>query len=266
MSSSSDNIALTPHPATRPTRLLCAGATDTGLVRAHNEDHFGLFPEIGLFVVADGLGGCCAGEVAAHMAIDLVYEGFVEPDPAWIDSDVGPQSTGRAQLVAAIKRAHHHIHEAAEQTPGWKGMGTTIAAALALNGRMALAHVGDSRIYRLRGRRLELLTEDHSLFNCLVHAGLADPDHPEDFEQHNIITRALGVKPDVQVDARWVDVAVGDTFLLCSDGLTGHVKVSDLAEILRAHLDLEYAVERLIARANELGGPDNVTAVLVRAG
>ncbi len=143
-------------------------------------------------------------------------------------------------------------------------MGTTIAAVLACGDRAALAHVGDSRIYRLRGRRLDLLSEDHSLFNEFVRAGLADPEHPEEFEQRNVITRAVGVDPAVEVDARLVEVAPGDTFLLCTDGLSGVLEHRELTSILLAHPNLDEAVERLITRANEHGGPDNITALLVR--
>ncbi len=266
MLSSSGAAAPTPRPHAHSTRLTCAGATDPGLVREYNEDHFGLFPELGLFMVADGMGGAAAGEVAAKMAVNLVHDAFADPDVTWPTGDEVPRTTGPELLATVLRRANHCIHQAAAQTPATRGMGTTIAALLAGEARVAVAHVGDSRVYRFREGRLEALTEDHSLLNDLVRAGLADPDHPEDFEHHNIITRALGVNPFVEADARWVDVAIGDTFLLCSDGLTGPVKPSELTEILRVHPDLEDAVGRLIARANDLGGPDNVTAVLVRVG
>jgi protein phosphatase len=127
-----------------------------------------------------------------------------------------------------------------------------------------LAIANNSRIYRLRGRRLDLLSEDHSLFNEFVRAGLADPERPEDFEQRNVITRAVGVEPTVEVDARLVEVAPGDTLLLCTDGLSGVLEHRELASILLAHTNLDEAVEHLIARANDHGGPDNITALLVR--
>jgi protein phosphatase len=234
------------------------------MARSHNEDRFGMFPEVGLFLVADGMGGAAAGEVAAAMAVNLVCEAFADPDVTWPNTDLAPRSTGRALLVAAIQRANHCIHGASQQKREWGGMGTTIAAVLVCGARMALAHVGDSRVHRLRGGRLETLTEDHSLYNELVRRGIAVPDRPEEFEHRNIITRSLGVDPTVEVDARWVEVMPGDTFLICSDGLTGVVPPNELATTLLTHPDLDAAVEHLILRANELGGPDNITAVLVR--
>jgi protein phosphatase len=247
-------------------RLLCTGATDVGRARKHNEDYFGLFPELGLFVVADGMGGAAAGEVAAKMAVDLVVEAFVDPDVTRPTTDTRLPTTEQALLVSAIERANRLIHGAAQSNPGWKGMGSTIAAALVCSERAALAHVGDSRVYRLRGRRLDLLTEDHSLLNEFVGMGLVDPEHPEEFEYRNVITRCLGAAPDVEVDARWVEVVPGDTFLLCSDGLTGVAKPAELQAILSGHPELDAAATRLVQRANELGGPDNITAVLVRVG
>ena len=148
--------------------------------------------------------------------------------------------------------------------PTWKGMGTTIAAELMCGQRAAVAHVGDSRVYRLRGRALDLLTEDHSLFNDCVRARVADPEHPEDFALRHVMTRALGTQPAVEVERRLVDVAPGDTLLHCSDGLHGVVPHRELCGILLEHERLDEAVHRLVARANDRGGPDNVTCVLVR--
>lgn len=253
-----------PHGQTRAHRLSWAGATDQGRERKANEDRFGVFPEVGLAVVADGMGGAAAGDVAAQMAVELVGEALVDPDVTWPSGMARPVAMGLPRLVAAIERANHCIHGAALRTPAWRGMGTTIVAALASGDRIALAHVGDSRIYRLRGRRLELMTEDHSLFNVCVRAGLADPDHPEQFARRNMITRALGIEPVVEVEARLVDVVPGDTLLLCSDGLTGPVAQCELATILLHHANLDEAADQLVARANELGGPDNITAVLIR--
>jgi serine/threonine protein phosphatase PrpC len=199
-------VAAPHHHHAHPYRILCAGMTDQGRQRQGNEDRLGIHAEVGLFVVADGMGGHSAGEVAAQMAVNLVREALVDTDVTWPSGMVQPAQMGLPRLVAAIERANHCIHGAAQQTPAWAGMGTTIVALLACGDRMALAHVGDSRIYRLRERRLELMTEDHSLFNLLVRMGRADPAHAEDFEQRNIITRALGVESNVEVDARMVDV------------------------------------------------------------
>jgi protein phosphatase len=166
--------------------------------------------------------------------------------------------------VGAIERANHLIHAASMRLGDYAGMGTTIAAALVVGSRLVLAHVGDSRIYRLRGGRLEALTEDHSLFNDFIRMGLADPDRPEDFGHRNVITRSLGPEPMVEVDAREIDLQAGDTYLLCSDGLHGPVPPNEIKGILGGP-DLHAAVRHLIERANARGGPDNVTAVVFRA-
>jgi protein phosphatase len=263
LSASISTVAASRHGA-HLGRLACAARTHTGSVREQNQDRFGVHPELGLFLVADGMGGAAAGEVAAQMAVELVSEALVDADAPWPTGMTKPAEEGLPQLVAAIQRANHCIHERALETPGWTGMGTTLAAVLAWGHRAALAHVGDSRILRLRGRRLDRLTEDHSLFNYLVREGLTDPNHPEAFPYRNIITRSLGCEAIVEVDGRWVDVAPGDTFLLCSDGLCGVVEQRELARVLLDHPDLDDAVEEMIDRANQYGGPDNITAVAVR--
>jgi serine/threonine protein phosphatase PrpC len=262
--SASASAVFAPHHHVQPSRLLCAAATDQGRVRQGNEDRFGILPEIGLFIVADGMGGHRAGDIAAQMAVQLVCEALVNTDVIWPESVAPPAARGLPELVAAVERANHYIHGAAMDNPAWRGMGTTIAAVLARGNRAALAHAGDSRIYRLREGRLDLMTDDHSLFNELVRLGLADPDHAETFEHRNVISRALGIAPTVEVEARLVEVAPGDTLLLCSDGLTGPVAHADLASILINHENVDEAVQQLVARANECGGPDNITAVVLR--
>ncbi len=253
-------LSIEPHPY----RLRYSAASDTGMVRRHNEDRFGALEEAALFLVADGMGGAAAGEIAAEMAVELVSEAFVDPAVPRPPGLAHPANAGLPRLVAAIERANRFVYGAAMRVPDWKGMGTTLAAALFAGSRAALAHVGDSRIYRLRGGRLESLTEDHSLFAELVRAGFLDPDDGDDFPNRNVITRAIGSEPTVAVEARLVDVAPNDTFLLCSDGLSGVVPHAEIAAVLREHGDLDEAVAMLVARANELGGPDNVTVVAVR--
>ena len=252
-----------PIPHAPAFRLACAGATDPGRVRPHNEDRFGVYPDAGLFIVADGLGGAAAGEVAARMAVDLVCESLIDPDVTW-PRGTTKSDTGLPLLVDAIQRANHCIHGAAQHKPAWRGMGTTVAALLACGRRAALAHVGDSRIYRLREEHLTQLTEDHSLFNDFVRLGRADPARPEAFHFHNVITRAVGTHERVEVDARLVEVAPSDTFLLATDGLSGALARDEIEGILVAHADLDEAAERLISAANHHGGPDNITVVLVR--
>jgi protein phosphatase len=212
------------------------------------------------------MGGAAAGEVAASMAVELVDQAFIDPEVTWPTGELGRAAVqGDLEfLVAAIARANHRIHGASAAQRALQGMGTTIAALLLRGSRAVLAHVGDSRIFRVRNRHLDLLTEDHTLFNAAVRAGFADPEHPERFERRNTLTRALGGGPTVEVDARYVELRSGDAFLLCSDGLTGVVRAPEIEEVLATTADLDVAAARLIDRANELGGPDNVTIVLVR--
>jgi PPM family protein phosphatase len=240
--------------------------TDQGRHREANEDRFGVLPEVGVFLVADGMGGAAAGEVAASMAIELVGEAFTDAEMTWPLGVQTPVANGLPMLVAAVQRANHCIHQAAQLEQAHRGMGTTIVALVVRGQRAALAHAGDSRIYRLRGCRLELLTEDHSLFNELVRLGYATPDDSEKFPNRNLITRALGPAPNVEVEGRLVEIELGDTFLLCSDGLCGVVDHKEIADILVGIADLDEAAQQLVTRANELGGPDNITAVLIRVG
>jgi protein phosphatase len=261
----SSSSAAAQH-CTDSSSLTYAARTDPGLVRETNEDRLGIFPDLGLYLVADGMGGAAAGEVAANMAVELVAAAFVDPDATWPTGTTVPGRFGRETLLAAIKGANSLIHGRAVREFACRGMGTTIAAMLACGSHMALAHVGDSRIHLLRDGSLTLLTEDHSLWNEAVRLGFADPDHPEEFAYDHIITRNLGSKPEVEVDARCLEVALADTFLLCSDGLTRVVKASEIKAILLGYHDLDAAAARLVQRANELGGPDNITALLVRVG
>jgi PPM family protein phosphatase len=233
--------------------------------RFENQDRFALYPDIGLAVVADGMGGEPAGDVAAQMAVQFVCEPFADDDVTWHLKGAPTKTDALAWLVAAIERANHCIHRAADQHPAWRGMGTTIAALLVHDGHAVVAHVGDSRVHRFRDRQLRALTEDHTVFNALVRHGLADPERRgEQAMSHHVLTRALGTHAAVEVETRLVDVVPGDVFLLSSDGLHGVVDHEELAEILTAHPHLDEAVEQLIARANHLGGPDNITAVAVR--
>jgi protein phosphatase len=269
MPSASSPVAViaAPDDRARSERLTCSGRTDPGSQRPGNQDRFGLLPDAGLVVVADGMGGANAGDVAARMAIELMSDAYADGEMTWpTGADALGTGDGLEYLVAAVERANRRIHRAAHQRRDWRGMGTTIAAVLALGSRAALVHVGDSRIYRLRGHQLDLCTEDHSLFNELVRLGLADPEHPEAFTHHNVLTRALGMKPTIEVDSRLLDTLPGDTFLVCSDGLWGVVDPGELAAILVEQPDLDEACARLVDRANDLGGPDNVTAVLLRIG
>jgi len=241
------------------------GNTHRGLVRPGNEDSFAVLHHLGLFVVADGMGGHAAGEVASRLTVDCVREAVEATRPS------GRERPGRAPnthlLVAGIQRAHGRIAEIARRDATKKGMGTTVAGLLVVEDRVLIAHVGDSRVYRLRGRQLVQLTEDHSLLNAFIQAGRWDPSKADAFPQPHVITRAVGVidpDEDFQVDSRLDAPLPGDVYLICSDGLTNMLDHTSLASILLKYPDVTQATTRLIEAANERGGTDNITAVLVR--
>jgi PPM family protein phosphatase len=241
------------------------GETDTGRVREANEDAFAVVEHLGLFMVADGMGGAAGGEIASRMVIEQV-ERAVQDREATLPADTlvsGPES-GPGQLVTGIRRANREIHQRSCEDPEMRGMGTTFAGLLLLSRGAVIAHVGDSRVYRLRDGQLVQMTRDHSLANHLVERGVLKTEAVSSFRLRNVITRAVGVRESVEVDARLVDVRRGDAFLLCSDGLHGELGDDEIAAILREPGHPAAAVGLLIDRANEKGGADNITAVLVR--
>jgi protein phosphatase len=168
------------------------------------------------------------------------------------------------RLITAIKLANLKIYEEAQGNIGKRGMGTTVVAAFAVEGGVYLSHVGDSRIYRIRDSKIEQLTEDHSLLNDYIKMKRLSAEEIANFPHKNVIVRALGMKENVKVDTRFEAPRAGDILVLCSDGLTGPVDDNDILTIVRSSSDLKGAVRRLIARANENGGPDNITAVVMR--
>lgn len=239
-------------------RAIAAGLTDVGRERTHNEDRFILLPEFHVYVVADGMGGHQSGEVASRMAASTIASYFRSEERA-------RDGTGE-RLVAAVTDANAKIFARADDSRAHRGMGTTVVAAAyaPLESTLYVAHAGDSRCYRVRGGAIQQLTRDHSL---LQDALLERPELTESdlaYLPRNVITRALGVAPTVDVDLAKVRVELGDVFLLCSDGLHGLVEDDELARILGEATVLTDACERLVARANENGGKDNITAVLIR--
>jgi PPM family protein phosphatase len=229
-----------------------AALSDVGRQRQGNEDSF--LERSPLFVVADGMGGARAGEVASRMAV----EQFDQVDGA----DKPPEQ----QLAEVAKGANSKIHKMAQEDSAYAGMGTTFTAALVTGREIAIGHVGDSRLYRFRDGELERLTHDHSLVEEFVRQGKLTPEEAEVHPQRSIITRALGPEPDVEVDTYTHSGRDGDVYLLNSDGLTGMINEEQVAEILREGGSLEDAAEKLIAAANENGGKDNITVVLFRLG
>ena len=224
--------------------------SDTGRQRRSNEDR--MFDSAPLFAVADGMGGARAGEVAAEIVVDRLAEGLAA------------QGSDEERLAAAVREANSRIHERASTEADRAGMGTTVTAAYVGDGGVAVAHVGDSRAYRLRDGRLERLTHDHSLVAELVRRGKLTEEEAEEHPQKSVITRALGAEAGVDVDTHTHPARDGDVFLLCSDGLTGMVGEERIAEILKEARSLRAAGQALIRAANEGGGRDNITVVLFR--
>jgi len=247
--------------------LVMTGRTDTGMVREHNEDCFLIMPENGFALLADGMGGHLAGEVASAMAVDQVAQHLMNSLPAGKSRkkkhDPSPDS---ALLTDAIKAANRAIHESSIHRPEQAGMGTTIVAVTFRNNHLTVAHVGDSRLYRYRDGQLSQVTEDHSMVQELLRRGLITPEEARTSANKNLVTRALGVDPVVEVDVREQPVEKGDLYLLCSDGLNDVLTDEEIAAVIAASDDLEAVTGNLVSEVNARGGPDNVSIVLVRTG
>jgi protein phosphatase len=224
--------------------------SDTGLQRRENEDS--AYASAPLFVVADGMGGAQAGEVASRLAIEAFERGLTE------------DGTAEERLVERVRDANRRIYELSRAESGREGMGTTLTAAYLDNGELAIAHVGDSRAYLFRGGELTRLTRDHSLVDELVRQGKLTEEQAAEHPQRSIITRALGPEADVEVDTFTYAVQSGDLLLLCSDGLTSMISEDAVAQVLGSTESLSDAAKALIAQANEAGGRDNITVVLFR--
>ncbi len=241
-----------------------------GLERNHNEDAFVLVPEQHVYVVADGMGGHRAGDVASSMAIEQLASFFKrlgESDQETVVSMPAPDThDGVRNLVSAISIANRKIFERSVKSRDHHGMGTTLVAVhfSPQESKAFVAHVGDSRCYRIRGKEVTQLTSDHSYYNEYI---LAMPDLSEEQRAElprNIITRALGMHDGVQVDVCVDDCEAGDVYLLCSDGLTGMIADEEIGEIVSSNGSLEAACQALIDLANNNGGEDNITVVLIR--
>lgn len=246
--------------------VTAAGLSDTGLARTHNEDCFGLDLDHSFFVVADGMGGHNHGEVASRLAVRAV-QAFVEQtadhDTTWpfvYDSRLQRHSN---RLKTGVRMAHDNVLRAIKQDSALLGMGTTVVSML-LKGRIAaVAHVGDSRAYRVRSGKLELLTQDHTWVNEQVVAGYLSEEQARSHPLKNVVTRALGGESEVVVDVREVEIEPGDVFLLCSDGLTTMLTDDEIRSHLVPSGSLDGMCRSLVEHANAKGGLDNITAVLI---
>lgn len=253
--------------------FVSAGLSDVGLQREHNEDSFRILSKHRLFIVADGMGGHRAGDIASRMATTEISTFFDATQPRAGETSEWPLelderlTTEQNRLVSAVKVANQRIFQASVQNQAMQGMGTTVVGALFTrdDSKIHIAHVGDSRAYRIRGGDIVQLTRDHSLLNdyLLVMPNLTDVQRSR--LPSNVITRALGMQDGVAVDLYFERVEAGDTYVLCSDGLNGMVSDEVIFKIVNdADDDIESAAKALISKANDNGGDDNITVVLVR--
>lgn len=244
------------------------GITDVGLKRTHNEDNFFRSDEIGLYLVADGMGGHAAGEVASGAAIESIAsfakrhaedEGLTWP--FGFDQRLTPEANA---LISGVRMANQTLFTMQHDRAELNGMGTTVATLRITNDQATIAHVGDSRVYRLRGETFELLTSDHSWVNEQLQKNIITAEEARNHRYKNVITRALGNRLDLEIDVRLETVEEGDLYLLCSDGLSGMVDDEQLrATLIASEGDLRALANKLIAMANEAGGHDNISAVVV---
>ncbi len=245
-----------------------AEITDTGRVREHNEDAIGSVPEIGLMVLADGMGGYNAGEVASGIAVQIVTELATVGANREERDDIDPHSGMMRQSIVlrdAVYRANKIIYQTAQSQTHCEGMGTTIVACMFYDDRVSIAHVGDSRAYRMRDGSLEQITLDHSLLQELVDRGFYSEEEAQRSTNRNYVTRALGVEPIVEVEVHEHDVLPDDVYVLCSDGLSDMVEDDDIhLTISTFNASLEVVGQQLVDLANDHGGRDNISVMLAQ--
>jgi serine/threonine protein phosphatase PrpC len=250
-------------------RIVSGGVTDLGRVRTNNEDCFRIVESLNLFVLADGMGGEAHGEVASALAVETIVKSCMDPadsgatlvghlEPSW--------SEKTKRLTSAAHLANKNIYDAAEANPEQRGMGATLTAAWIDGSKLSVAHVGDSRAYLLRSGNLQQLTSDHSLVAEQVRRGILTAAEAEESEMQSVLLRALGALPDIEVDTDEHTLFARDILMLCCDGLTRMVTEPEIAGTLQAEIDPTKAAEKLIALANERGGVDNITVIVVRVG
>jgi protein phosphatase len=249
-------------------QIAVGARSDTGLVRQNNEDRFAVDLSLHLFILCDGMGGQAAGEVASKLGVDIILEhcrqAARDPQVAMAGEYQTEFSPPTNRLASGIRLSNQAIHQAANQKTSTVGMGSTVVAALLTGNVLSIAHVGDSRIYLFKEGALRQLTQDHSLVMEQVRRGLISREEAEQSELSNVIMRALGAEPAVQVDLDELWVNEGDQILLCSDGLTRMASDAQIAAVLAEPLTAQQACERLVQLANELGGEDNISVILIR--
>lgn len=248
--------------------LEIASCTDPGMVRSHNEDSIASDGDKGLVVLADGMGGYNAGEVASGMATTVIITELQQlldrNDPYEMDEQSG-QVIAHKMLREQIAKANTSIFQASQSQPQYAGMGTTLVVALFYDNRMTVAHIGDSRLYRLRGEDFRQITRDHSLLQEQIDSGVITPQQAKQSQNKNLVTRALGIDPVVEAEIHDHDTQPGDIYLLCSDGLCDMVSDDDIGLALQTlSSNLKLCAQHLVQTANDNGGRDNVSVILVR--
>lgn len=240
--------------------------SDPGMVRALNEDAVFVAAETGLAILADGMGGYSAGEVASAMAIDMVSRELLGSLPGLHDLPLDESTPHlHEDIEFAAQRSNSAIHNAALGDTDCEGMGTTLVIAVLLPGQITVAHVGDSRLYRFRASQLEQITRDHSWMDEQLALGVITAEHAKNSRLQNIVTRGLGIEPEVEIEIHDYPTQDDDLYLLCSDGLSDMLDDAAIERILAEASDnLDQAAQKLIAQANENGGRDNVSVVLIR--
>ena len=249
-------------------KITITGLTDQGLVRDHNEDSIGSDANLGIVVLADGMGGHKGGEVASALAVDTILsslsKALTEMETGETDSSTGYSLESMA-MEAAIKQANSVIFKAARNNSQYEGMGTTVVVLLFYDNRITVAHVGDSRLYRVRDNSMEQLTRDHTLLQELVDRGFYTPEEAQQSMNKNLVTRAVGVNETVEVDLLEDFAVPDDVYLLCSDGLTDMIDDGLIQDIILNYGDnLERVAKELVHQAKQHGGKDNVSALLAR--
>lgn len=242
--------------------------TDVGLQRDHNEDAVASDDTMGFVVLADGMGGYKAGEVASEMAVLSIVAELTESlagrQVGVVDSVLGKQA--EAQLIVdAVKSANEVIYSVSQSQPHCAGMGTTLVVGVFTNNKLLVGHIGDSRMYKLRDQVLSQITEDHSVLQEQIKSGLITPEQAQYALNKNLVTRALGVEPEVDLELNEYDVEVGDIYLVCSDGLSDLVNSDAIQSVLnKLAQDINAAAQALVQLANDNGGKDNISVILIK--
>lgn len=248
------------------TVLEFASLSDTGLVRAHNEDAIETSQELGLAILADGMGGYNAGEVASRMCVELISKHLRQKQQsAWIPILSRQTMVASRWISDAISYANESVLEAAHEHAEYVGMGTTIVVAMCHQDKLLVAHVGDSRVYRYRSGELKQITRDHSVLQAQIDAGLITEEQAQFSPIKNLITRAVGAQEDIEVEIHDHQLEQGDIYLLCSDGLNDMLKHEQINHIMQQHCSqLDLCCQTLVDAANRSGGRDNISVILLR--